>query len=593
MQSEVAQHSLGAAQSQDYISRLLKSALEYYQAGHLKQAEHVCKQVLEMSPDHPDVLHLLGLLARREEKNDLAIEYISRAIKIYPAGLMYFNLGNVYRSQGRFDEAIDSFQKAISLIPNYAQAYNNMGLVMQLQGRLDEATDCFLKAVNIMPDRAEMYSNLGDVLHENGHWEAATESLQRAIVLKPDFANAHLNLGKILRKKGKFHDALSSCQRAYALDPDHVGVNVALACVYQDDGRFGLAREHIDHALSLDPYSAEALAVLPFLGKMTLDDKPWAEKALSLRDQKLRLREEMSLNYALGKYYDDTCQYGTAFDCYTRANQLKKQMVGVFDRAGFGDRIDSIVNASNAEVIQKRHDGSSLSRRPLFIVGMPRSGTSLTEQILASHRDIFGAGELHFWDLKAVGNSSLMQACLADTDLLRRIVNEYEEELGLHSATSLRVIDKMPGNFLNLGMIHTAFPDARIIHVRRNPIDTCLSIYFQDFSEQHPYANDLEDLACYYREYRRLMDHWRTVLPADIFIEVSYESIVEDQEYWSRELVKFIGLDWDEGCLNFHQTERTVGTFSNWQVRQRIYSTSKERWQNYRPFIGALLPLLE
>ena len=228
---------------------------------------------------------------------------------------------------------------------------------------------------------------------------------------------------------------------------------------------------------------------------------------------------------------------------------------------------------------------------------MPRSGTSLTEQILASHPDVFGAGELRFWgefwEAQNAGHSSAWHPAENDDALLREAAAQYEAELQRHSSTALRVVDKMPENFKHLGLIHAAFPNARILHTRRNPVDTCLSIHFQDFNNRLAYATDLDDLAFYYREYHRLMAHWRKVLPPEVFMDVPYEALVEDQEGWSRRIIEFTGLEWDERCLSFHETERRVGTASNWQVRQKIYKTSKERWRNYERHVGPLLPLLE
>jgi len=298
------------------------------------------------------------------------------------------------------------------------------------------------------------------------------------------------------------------------------------------------------------------------------------------------------LCYALGKYNDDTRQYDAAFASYERANRLKRQLAGAFDRDEFSRSVDAIIAAHPAEAMRGQAGGSG-SRRPLFIVGMPRSGTSLTEQILASHPEVFGAGELRFWGLQVQKHLSSMPSWMHDVPLLQDIATQYEAELQRHSAAASRVVDKMPGNFLNLGLIHAAFPQARILHTRRNPIDTCLSIYFQGFNNQHTYANDLDDLAFYYREYHRLMAHWRAVLPPEVLLDVPYEELVEDQEGWSRRIIDFIGLEWDERCLDFHETERKVGTASNWQVRQKIYKTSKERWRNYEKFVGPLLPLLE
>jgi len=236
---------------------------------------------------------------------------------------------------------------------------------------------------------------------------------------------------------------------------------------------------------------------------------------------------------------------------------------------------------------------TNTSSRPIFIVGMPRSGTSLAEQILASHPQVFGAGELPYWKTASlrVGTAALQNgSCEA---VLRQLADEYLRLLTDLSPDAARVVDKMPGNFAHLGMIHAALPSARIIHMRRNPIDTCLSIYFQNFHIAHSYANDLADLAHYYHQYLRLMEHWRSVLPQEVILEVPYEALVDDQETWSRNMVDFVGLPWDAACVDFHQTNRNVSTFSKWQVRQKISRASVERWRNYEPFVGPLVQLSE
>jgi hypothetical protein len=236
--------------------------------------------------------------------------------------------------------------------------------------------------------------------------------------------------------------------------------------------------------------------------------------------------------------------------------------------------------------------------RPVFIVGMLRSGTSLAEQILASHPAVFGAGELTFWGAASAANiagAAAVNASAIDISdaALVRLGEDYLRLLHGLSADALRVVDKLPTNFLFLGLIHAALPHARIIHMRRNPIDTCLSIYFQHFEAANTYVNDLEDLAHYYREYRRLMRHWRTVLPAGVMLEVPYEGLVLDLPVWSRRLLDFIELPWDPRCLDFHQTARTVVTASRWQVRQKISTSSVERWRHYEKYIGPLKSLLE
>jgi hypothetical protein len=224
---------------------------------------------------------------------------------------------------------------------------------------------------------------------------------------------------------------------------------------------------------------------------------------------------------------------------------------------------------------------------------MPRSGTTLAEQILAAHPAVFGAGELLFWPAAFARYDAPGRREPIGGSGLAGLAEKYLEKLAGCSGEALRVVDKMPTNFLGLGMIHAAFPNARIIHMRRDPIDTCLSIYFQDVHTAHSYASDLEDLHHYYREYLRLMAHWRSILPAERLLEVPYEGLTQDQEGWSRRMVEFIDLPWDPACLDYHRTERTILTFSNWQARQKIHRNSVQRWRNYSTFIGPLLGLLE
>ncbi|MDZ4202027.1 MAG: tetratricopeptide repeat protein [Gallionella sp.] len=577
----------------DEVSGLLQAALEAHKTGQQQPAESLCRRVLQITPDHPDALHLLGLFARQAGNHELAVELISRAAERHPVAPFFFNLGNAYQALGRMDEAVASFNRALALNPGYVAALNNLGIALQHQGKLEEAINAFRSALALQPGFAELYSNLGDALRENGQLETAAECARHAISLNPAFFNAHFCLGKILHEQGHSPDALACFKQALTLNPGHVESHLAACSTYFAEGRFTESREHIERALQQEPDNPEAWAALAFFRKMTPDDEAWVTKAHALLAGKLKPREAIQLNYALGKYYDDTAQYAQAFPHYAEANRMQTQINGAFDRDNHQHLVDSIIAAATPAAMRRHNAGASLSERPVLIVGMPRSGTSLMEQILASHSKVHGAGELRFWSQAATDHFASVSCWSDDAALLSELAGRYKAELAQHSPDALRVVDKMPANFMNLGLIHAAFPNARIIHMMRNPLDTCLSIFFQGFSGQHPYANSLEDLASYYRTYRQLMQHWRSVLAPDIFLEAPYEALVEDQESWSRRVVEFIGLEWDENCLNFHQTERRVGTASNWQVRQKIYKTSTERWRNYQTFIEPLLPLLE
>jgi tetratricopeptide (TPR) repeat protein len=309
--------------------------------------------------------------------------------------------------------------------------------------------------------------------------------------------------------------------------------------------------------------------------------------------KRLPLTAEISLRYALGKYFDDVAQYDDAFDHYTRANELSKRFGARYDRTQFAALVTRIIERFQPDFIRECQARGSSEELPLLIVGMPRSGTSLTEQILASHPAVFGAGELTFWHGAYVRLERAGLYSETAMSLLPEVARNYLERLNSVGKGALRVVDKMPANFLYAGLIHAAFPKARIIHMQRHPIDTALSIYFQNFFNIGPYANDLEDLAHYHGQYLRIMDHWRQVLPAMTLMDVPYEGLIEDQEQWTRRLVDFAGLPWDPQCLNFQDTNRVVITASKWQVRQKIYRRSSGRWRNYEKHLGPLRGLLD
>lgn len=594
----------------------------------LDEAAENFHKALRLAPRMVEAHLGLGNTLRAQGKLDEAAEHFRKALKLQPDLVeAHLNLGNVFRAQGKLDEALECFRNTVRLKPDYAEAYNNLGGTLREQGDLDGAIENFRKALELKPDMAGIHNNLGSALHSQGKLDEAIDSFEKALLLKPDyaeagnnlgnvfkeqnkldvaitcfhkvlefnpdFAEAHSNLGNALREQGEQEAATECFRKALALEPDCINAHLGLATGYQDTGQFADAKMHLDRVLAQKPDHPLAWAALPSLRKMTPDDLPWAETAQRLLSGDPEPQVEMRLCYALGKYHDDMRQYDAAFGYYERANRMKRQSASPFNRDELRDFVDRIIGAHPAGAVRQRHAGGSDSRRPVLIVGMPRSGTSLTEQILASHPDVFGAGELRFWAKQAQDHLPTMSTWHCDAAMLQDIASQYEAELRRHSATALRVVDKMPGNFLHLGLIHAVFPQARILHTRRNPIDTCLSIYFQAFNKLHTYANDLDDLAFYYREYHRLMAHWRAVLPPEVFLDVPYEGVVEDQEGWSRRIIESIGLEWNERCLNFHETERKVGTASNWQVRQKIYKTSKERWRNYEQFVGPLLPLLE
>ena len=485
-----------------------------------------------------------------------------------------------------------SFRQALVLDSSDVEALNALANLLRELGYRRDAVTLFARAVKCDPTRAESHSNLGMTLFELRQIDDAVSAFRQALTLNPSYAPAHLNLSLAMRQLRRPADAEASCQAALAANPDYVDALAFLGELKADRGQFSEAQALFQQAIAIDPSYAPAVASAATHRKMTSADSDWARHADFLLQKPLPLQHEIGLRYALGKYFDDIGDYAAAFGQASQANELGKRLSRPYDAAQLAGTVDKIAAIFDAAFLSRlgRTDGMSV---PIFIVGMPRSGTSLAEQILASHPQAFGAGEVVFWN---TAFDQVLQALDAGADPspgFRQAAQDYLAQLASISGNAPRVIDKLPANFLYAGLIHQALPQARIIHMRRHPLDTCLSIYFQNFFNIGPYANDLETLAHYYRQYLRITKIWREALPASHYLEVPYESLTEDQEGWTRRMLEFAGLPWDPRCLDFHRTERVVITASKWQVRQKISRTSVGRWRNYEAFLGPLMPLLE
>ncbi len=501
------------------------------------------------------------------------------------------NLGNALRELRQSAEAVVSYQAALSLQPDQPEIHNNLGNALLDIGQVEGAVQSYRRAIELKPDYAKAHGNLGSALRELGWFDEAADSLQRALVLQPDSAEMLTNLAIVQMLQGKADEAASNLRRSLDLKPGAPAALIALAELTADEGRFADAESLCRQAFALNPDSAPAWAGVVASRKMTAADADWIVQAERLAQQPRPPRDAAPLHFAIGKYFDDVKDYDKAFAHYHRANELVKTYRPAHDREQLSRTFDFIERVFDRTFVEQARAQTDTGVRPIFIVGMPRSGTSLAEQILASHPAVFGAGELSFWKAASLRVSSATLERGPSAELSARLAHEYSQQIAALAPQHPYVVDKMPANFAHLGMIHAALPDAHIIHIRRNPIDTCLSIYFQNFHIAHSYSNDLGDLAHYYEEYRRTMLHWQAVLPRNAILEVPYEALVEDPEAWSRRMVEFVGLAWDEACLNFHQTARSVSTFSKWQVRQKISKSSVERWRNYERFVGPLLRL--
>ncbi len=557
--------------------------------GQAREAAGLYQRALELSPRLVEAHNNLGNSLLELGRHDGALACYRRALELKPHDEQILcNLGNAHRKLGQREEAVASYRQALTLNPGRVEALNGLGDVLRDLGQRREAVSLYARAVESDPKRAESHYNLANALFEMRRIDEAAAGYARALELEPRHAAAHLGLGVALRALHRHSDAEASCRAALAIDPNYVEALSLLGELQADLGRFAEAEQLFQRAIAINPDFAFAFSSIATHRKMTGGDIEWLKGAEALIAKALPVDHEISLRYALGKYFDDVGRYDDAFGHYRQANELSKRLGSKYDPSILTRRVDEFIASFDDEFLRRRRAQGFDSELPVFIIGMPRSGTSLTEQILASHPSVYGAGEVPFWDAAFLA----VAGAPAGADPIPRVAADYLGRMTAFSGTALRVVDKMPANFWYAGLIHAAFPQARFIHMQRHPIDTCLSIYFQNFFNRDPYANDLDSLAHYYGEYLRITGHWRTVLPAAALLEVPYEALIEDQEGWTRRMLDFVGLPWDPRCLDFHRTDRVVITASKWQVRQKISAASAGRWRNYEKYVAPLQHLM-
>jgi len=556
--------------------RLLEKGVERRIVGELTQAlvVRLSGNQAQSAAEPPDVMRCAATPARRSRANaELLLAQADQCA-----------------AQGAWAEAVTRYQELLALEPRHAVAHNNLGAAHVSLGRYHEAEEHFRRAIALRATYADAHCNLGTVLRGLGRVAESETPLRHALRLKPTDSTAQVSLGTTLLMLGCLRDARDLFEKVLKLAPRHVAALAGLGQVAAFEGRIAEAETALRRALELDPHAPTATAALVRLRRMTPADRAWLKVAEATVSRGLSPQDEADVRYAIGKYYDDVGEYARAFRSYQRANELQKAAADPYDRDAHRRLVDDLIRTYTREALAAARTDASDSVRPVFVAGMPRSGTSLVEQIIASHPAAAGAGELRFWP-EAMRKRERLRHELPGETVRRKLAGAYLHLLSRCSAEALRVVDKTPFNSDHLGVIHSVFPQARMIYLRRDPIDSCLSCYFQPFSVALNFSMDLSDLSHYYREHQRLMAHWRSVLPAGTILDVPYAELVGDQEEWSRRIVAFIGLEWDARCLEFHKTDRTVLTASYWQVRQEIYRRSAGRWRSYEKFIGPLLEL--
>lgn len=608
---------------------LFASAEEAHKTGRLQEAERLCRQILSENPRHVPATVLLGIVYAKAGRTAQGIQLLRAAIKLDPNSFeSHVWLGTALRSTGNIGEGAHHLERAVSLRPDDAQALASLAQSYVLLREPERAVPLLQTAASLAPDVAVVFQALGDSLQQVAREEEAIEAYLHAVELNPGLPNSTISAARLLSGMGRrdeaaeladrvfkntpdepqsllrlaqaliesdmHENALKAVKRSLELEPNLAPAYSILGTIYRQLGRFELAIPNLEKAIELQPTGTAAYLQLAYCRRMTPGDANLIERmALLLRDRNHTIEGRRFLHFALGKAYDDLGEYQKAMQHFDEGNGVTQIKTGSapFDRALLKANIDMTIRTFTPEYIARHRELNHPSDKPVLIVGMIRSGTTLIEQIISSHPEVGAAGELTYL-LKRWSKILQPTKGAPHREAAVDVANGYIQLLTGLRPGKARVTDKMPGNFMLAGMAHLLFPNARIIHSRRHPVDTCVSIYTTYFDEPVSFGQDKDTIVFFYEQYLRLMEHWRQVLPPDRFLEVDYEELVGNREEVTRRMMQFCGLEWDDACLFHERNDASIKTPSWWQARQPIYSTSVGRWRNYEPFLGDFKRLL-
>jgi tetratricopeptide (TPR) repeat protein len=485
--------------------------------------------------------------------------------------------------------------KGSIVTPNKAKEWLDKGIAAHRSGDLPQAELAYQEVLKAAPENPDALHYLGLIARDHGHLPQAIDLLARAVAQTPNNAALHYNYALSLQQLGNRELAIKHYQLATQHQENFPQAYNNLGVLLQECGLHKEATRSFRSALRFDPKRAETYYNLSQVQRYHEETDDIVRMQSLLRQPSLPQAEQSKLHFALGKIFDDLGRYEQAFEHFEHAN---KSSPSYFDSETFCQHVDSIISLFNKDFFATRTGFGSQDTRPTFIVGLPRSGTTLVEQILASHHSVYGAGELEYFNTIANAIPKLTQQPQAipegyqhlSPQLSQQIADDYLSHAEQLAADCRIFIDKAPLNFLHLGLLALLFPQAHIIHVQRDPLDTCLSCYFQNFNAAQPYTSRLEDLAAFYQQYQKLMAHWQQHLPLNIHT-VQYEQLVQQTETETKKLVEFLGLEWEEQCIEYYKTTRRISTASQWQARQPVYTSSLQRWKNYERQLAALAPL--
>ena len=611
-------HAQAIALKPDYAEAYSNLGVTLHELGRLNEAEENYRQALVLKPDHAETYYNLGNTLQElgriyeAEKNyreaillnpyyaeahyNLAVllqdshrvkeaeESYTEAISFNPEfAEAHSNLGVILQQLGRLDEAEASHARAIALKPDYAEAHSNLGVLLQELGRLDESEASYARALALKPHYAEAHCNLGITLQEMGRPDEAEACYIQAIALKPGYAEAHSNLGNTFKALGRLNEAKASYKRAIAINPDYAEAHSNLGSTLKALGRLDEAEASYTRAIASKPDFAEAHRQLTTIKNSVSKDEQYFKMRELYLDDNTSEEQLVHLNFGLAKACEDLGEFKQAFIHYTEGNALRKSLLNydINQDVKLFEQIKISYPSILSESLQSDH--LTKTTMPIFIVGLPRSGTTLVEQIISAHSKVTGAGELSyvnkFGEFLAIGSTKISSAALL------AFREKYLGKLQNIACRNSIVTDKMPHNFLYTGLIAAALPEAKIVHVKRDPAAVCWANYKQYFSRKGlGYCYALEDVVTYHRLYENLMEFWQMSLSEKIY-NLDYELLVENQKDESYKLVEYLGLDWDEKCLSPQDNMRSVTTASSIQIRKKVYQGSSLEWKKYETFL--------
>jgi Flp pilus assembly protein TadD len=527
-----------------------------------------------------------------------AIAPLRDAALLQPSNpIIQHDLGLACLEVGRVPDAVAAMQRAVADDPGYADAHFRLGIALEKLGNIDGALSAYDRATKLLPSLAEAWFRSGALAYILGHREQAIGCFRRAAMTGDRNSFGRLGKARALLIEERNQEAKQALRETLVADPKNAMAHDLLGNLLSDFGRFDEARACFERAIALAPPLAGSYYELVRCRPVTSDDDGLVQgMQAALPTPGLEAGQRLRLHLAIGKAAEDLGDYGLAMQHFDAADAVRRGS-GSFDSATFSIEIDQLIARCTPEWIGQARELGSSDVTPVLILGMPRSGTTLVEQIVSAHPEVGGGGELHFWNQRgaewhrsvADGNDRLF----VDGEFLAEAVADYLGVLRAIAPTAARVTDKMPFNFLWAGLIHVAFPRAIIIHCRRAAIDTALSIHQTHFRPGLAFPTGGTELVAYFRDYQRLIDHWRSVLPADRFVEIDYEDLTRTPEPVIRRIIAACGLAWHDACLRPESNPRAVNTPSKWQARQPIYRTSIARWRRYEPWLGPLRALVD